>query len=55
MASSEVEIANLVYRYAEYIDGGDFEAAADLFAHARSTAAGGSPTATTACTTCPAT
>ena len=35
MASSEVEIANLVYRYAECIDGGDFEAAAGLFAHAR--------------------
>ena len=35
MASSEVEIANLVYRYAECIDGGDFEGAAALFAHAR--------------------
>lgn len=34
MASSEVEIANLVYRDAECIDAGDFPAAADLFAHA---------------------
>ena len=33
--SSEVEIANLVYTYAERIDAGDFEAAAALFAHAR--------------------
>ena len=33
--SSEVEIANLVYIYAERIDAGDFEAAAALFAHAR--------------------
>lgn len=35
MASSEVQIVNLVYRYAECIDSGDFEAAAALFAHAR--------------------
>jgi hypothetical protein len=35
MGSSEVEIANLVYTYAERIDAGDFEAAAALFAHAR--------------------
>ena len=35
MASSEVAITNLVYRYAEYIDTGDFEGAAALFAHAR--------------------
>jgi 3-phenylpropionate/cinnamic acid dioxygenase small subunit len=35
MASSEVEIANLVYRYAELIDSGDLEGAAGLFAHAR--------------------
>jgi 3-phenylpropionate/cinnamic acid dioxygenase small subunit len=33
--SSEVAIANLVYRYAEYIDAGDLEGAAALFAHAR--------------------
>lgn len=35
MASSEVQIANLLYRYAELIDGGDLEGAAALFAHAR--------------------
>jgi 3-phenylpropionate/cinnamic acid dioxygenase small subunit len=35
MASSEVEIANLVYRYAELIDSGDLEGAAALFTHAR--------------------
>ena len=35
MASSEVAIANLVYRYAELIDSGDLEATAQLFAHAR--------------------
>ena len=35
MASSEVAIANLVYRYAELIDLGDFEGAAALFARAR--------------------
>lgn len=35
MASSEVQIANLVYRYAEYIDSGDFTGAAKLFEHAR--------------------
>ena len=35
MASSEVQIANLLYRYAEYIDSGDLEGAAALFTHAR--------------------
>jgi 3-phenylpropionate/cinnamic acid dioxygenase small subunit len=35
MSSSEVEIANLLYRYAEYIDTGNFAAAAELFRHAR--------------------
>jgi 3-phenylpropionate/cinnamic acid dioxygenase small subunit len=35
MASSEVQIANLLYRYAEYIDGGDLEGAAALFTEAR--------------------
>jgi 3-phenylpropionate/cinnamic acid dioxygenase small subunit len=35
MASSEVAIANLVYRYAECIDSGDLEAASELFRHAR--------------------
>lgn len=35
MVSSETAIANLVYRYAECIDGGDLEGAAELFRHAR--------------------
>jgi len=35
MASSEVAIANLVYRYAECIDAGDLEGAVALFAAAR--------------------
>lgn len=35
MANSEVAIANLLYRYAEYVDSGDFEGAAALFLHAR--------------------
>lgn len=35
MASSEVAIANLLYRYAEYIDSGDFVGAAGLFSKAR--------------------
>lgn len=35
MMSSETAIANLVYRYAELIDAGDFEGAAALFSHAR--------------------
>lgn len=35
MVSSETAIANLVYRYAELIDAGDFERAAALFNHAR--------------------
>lgn len=35
MASSEIAIANLVYRYAELIDAGSFEDAAALFAAAR--------------------
>lgn len=33
--SNEVAITNLVYRYAELIDGGDFRGAAALFTHAR--------------------
>jgi 3-phenylpropionate/cinnamic acid dioxygenase small subunit len=33
--SSEVQIANFLYRYAEYIDTGDFAGAACLFKHAR--------------------
>lgn len=41
MANSENEIANLVYRYAEYVDSGDLVAASALFTHARvKTAAG---------------
>ena len=41
MASSETEIANLLYRYAECIDTGDLQGAAALFAHAEiETAAG---------------
>lgn len=35
MTSSETQIANLVYRYAEYIDSGDLQGAAALFEHAR--------------------
>lgn len=35
MAHSETAIANLVYRYAELIDSGNFEGAAALFTHAR--------------------
>lgn len=35
MTSSETQIANLVYQYAEYIDSGDLEGAAALFAQAR--------------------
>jgi 3-phenylpropionate/cinnamic acid dioxygenase small subunit len=35
MANSAVEIANLVYRYAEYIDSGDLKGAAALFTHAK--------------------
>ncbi len=33
--SSEVEIANFLYRYAEYIDSGNFAGAASLFKHAK--------------------
>lgn len=32
---AETQITNLLYRYAECIDGGDLEGAAALFAHAR--------------------
>lgn len=35
MSHSAVEIANLLYRYAERMDGGDLEGAAALFRHAR--------------------
>lgn len=32
---AETQIANLIYRYAEYLDGGDLTAAASLLEHAR--------------------
>lgn len=35
MSGSAVSIANLLYRYAEFMDAGDFESVAALFAHAR--------------------
>jgi hypothetical protein len=35
MTSSEVQIANLLYRYAECIDSGDFVGASNLFTHAK--------------------
>jgi 3-phenylpropionate/cinnamic acid dioxygenase small subunit len=35
MASSEVAITNLLYRYAECVDTGDFKTMAELFAHAQ--------------------
>jgi hypothetical protein len=35
MSSSEVQIANLLGRYAEYIDSGDFVGASELFRHAK--------------------
>jgi 3-phenylpropionate/cinnamic acid dioxygenase small subunit len=41
MSNSAVEIGNLLYRYAELLDGGDFEGAAALFEHARIRLAGG--------------
>jgi 3-phenylpropionate/cinnamic acid dioxygenase small subunit len=33
--SSEVAICNLLYRYAEHMDNGDFAGAAEMFRHAR--------------------
>jgi 3-phenylpropionate/cinnamic acid dioxygenase small subunit len=35
MGDSAVEITNLIYRYAELLDGGDLDAVAALFAHGR--------------------
>ncbi|MFZ6045379.1 nuclear transport factor 2 family protein [Pseudomonas sp. CR3202] len=35
MSSSEAEIANLLYRYAELLDGGNLEGVAELFRHAQ--------------------
>jgi 3-phenylpropionate/cinnamic acid dioxygenase small subunit len=46
MSSSETQIANLLYRYAEYIDTGKFADAAALFAHAKIKVAGGGDTGT---------
>jgi 3-phenylpropionate/cinnamic acid dioxygenase small subunit len=39
--SAETEIANLLYRYAEFMDNGDFAGAAALFEHARLRVGGG--------------
>ena len=39
--SAETEIANLLYRYAEFMDAGDFAGAASLFDHARLRIGGG--------------
>ncbi|ARS29200.1 nuclear transport factor 2 family protein [Sphingomonas sp. KC8] len=41
MRDSATEIANLLYRYAELIDGGDLESTAALFRHARLKVRGG--------------
>ncbi|MNN87326.1 hypothetical protein D3C81_2048660 [compost metagenome] len=35
MNDSATEIANLLYRYAELLDGGDLEGVAELFRHAQ--------------------
>ena len=40
MSEARGEIENLLYRYAERIDAGDFEGVADLFAHAEITVEG---------------
>jgi 3-phenylpropionate/cinnamic acid dioxygenase small subunit len=37
----ETQIANLLHRYAEHMDSGDFESAANLFEHARLRIGGG--------------
>jgi len=34
-ANASIEITNLLYRYAQYLDSGDLEGAASLFNHAR--------------------
>jgi 3-phenylpropionate/cinnamic acid dioxygenase small subunit len=39
--SAETEIANLLYRYADFMDTGDFAGAAALFEHARLRVGGG--------------
>jgi 3-phenylpropionate/cinnamic acid dioxygenase small subunit len=35
MSDSTIEIANLIYRYAELLDAGDLDGVAELFAHGR--------------------
>jgi len=35
MVSAEFQITNLLYRYGEFVDQGNYEAAAELFAHAQ--------------------
>jgi 3-phenylpropionate/cinnamic acid dioxygenase small subunit len=44
VASDERAIENLLYTYAERIDGGDLDGVADLFAHGRITTSDGSAT-----------
>lgn len=41
MSNSATCIANLLYRYAEFMDAGELEAAAELFKHARVKSQGG--------------
>ena len=41
MSNSATEIANLLYRYAELMDGGELEATAELFRHAQLKGQGG--------------
>src|SRR5687767_108140 len=41
MASAEREILNLIYTYADRLDGGDVDGVAELFEHAVITAEGG--------------
>ncbi|VWB76458.1 dioxygenase [Burkholderia aenigmatica] len=44
MSASAVEIANLLYRYAELLDAGDLPGMAELFRHARIKVAEAAPT-----------
>ena len=44
MRNDAVEIANLLYRYAERLDSGDLEGVAELFRHARIKVADGGAT-----------
>ena len=41
MSNSATEITNLLYRYAELMDAGELEGAAELFSHARIKTQGG--------------